>query len=135
MLTPLLSLTLIPDEMTQSPRLLIVQEEGTAIWVSEPFASIPSLPGFPEWKRISLPSNTAPELSNRQNGSEHEGGCALGLLRQHERDLIIRTLWEAGGNKLQTAERLGIGRQTLYNKLETYGMADRIRRKVARAPG
>ncbi len=43
-------------------------------------------------------------------------------LEDLERDLILRTLRELDGNKLETAKRLGIGRQTLYNKLRQYGI-------------
>jgi DNA-binding NtrC family response regulator len=39
-----------------------------------------------------------------------------------ERNAIIQMLKETGGNKLETAKRLGIGRQTLYNKIKSYGI-------------
>ena len=39
-----------------------------------------------------------------------------------EKNTIIQTLKEANGNKLETAKRLGIGRQTLYNKIKAYGI-------------
>jgi transcriptional regulator of acetoin/glycerol metabolism len=37
-----------------------------------------------------------------------------------ERDKIIQVLKSTGGNKLETAKTLGIGRQTLYNKIKEY---------------
>jgi DNA-binding NtrC family response regulator len=39
-----------------------------------------------------------------------------------ERNAIIQMLKETGTNKLETAKRLGIGRQTLYNKIKAYGI-------------
>ena len=44
------------------------------------------------------------------------------LLEGVERNAIISTLKETHGNKLETAKRLGIGRQTLYNKIKAYGI-------------
>lgn len=44
------------------------------------------------------------------------------LLEGMERNAIIQLLKETGGNKLETARRLGIGRQTLYNKIKAYGI-------------
>ena len=44
------------------------------------------------------------------------------LLEGVERNAIVSTLKETGGNKLETAKRLGIGRQTLYNKIKAYGI-------------
>ena len=46
----------------------------------------------------------------------------LTLLEGMERNTIIQLLKETGGNKLETAKRLGIGRQTLYNKIKAYGI-------------
>ena len=46
----------------------------------------------------------------------------LSLLEGIERNTIAQMLKEAGGNKLETAKRLGIGRQTLYNKIKAYGI-------------
>ncbi|MEW6439852.1 MAG: sigma-54 dependent transcriptional regulator [bacterium] len=42
-------------------------------------------------------------------------------LRAMEKDLILKTLKEAGGNRTQTARRLGISVRTLRNKLKEYG--------------
>ena len=44
------------------------------------------------------------------------------LLEGVERNAIIQMLKETDGNKLETAKRLGIGRQTLYNKIKAYGI-------------
>jgi DNA-binding NtrC family response regulator len=40
-----------------------------------------------------------------------------------EQEAIRAALEETGGNKEKTAERLGIGRKTLYRKLQQYGMS------------
>ena len=47
----------------------------------------------------------------------------LTLMEAMERNKIIEVLRETGGKKLETAKRLGIGRQTLYNKIKTYAIA------------
>jgi two-component system, NtrC family, response regulator HydG len=47
----------------------------------------------------------------------------LTLLEGMERNTIVQLLKETGGNKLETAKRLGIGRQTLYNKIKAYDIA------------
>jgi DNA-binding NtrC family response regulator len=47
----------------------------------------------------------------------------LTLMEAMERNKIIEVLKETGGNKLETARRLGIGRQTLYNKIKAYTIA------------
>lgn len=43
-------------------------------------------------------------------------------LREAEKDLIKATLEECGGNKAQAARILGLGRKTLYRKIEEYGL-------------
>ncbi|MGH8630468.1 MAG: sigma-54 interaction domain-containing protein, partial [Burkholderiales bacterium] len=44
----------------------------------------------------------------------------LTLMEAMERNKIVEVLRETSGNKLETAKRLGIGRQTLYNKIKAY---------------
>lgn len=44
----------------------------------------------------------------------------LTLMEAMERNTIVQMLKETRGNKLETAKRLGIGRQTLYNKIKAY---------------
>lgn len=53
---------------------------------------------------------------------EDEAGANLTLMEAMERNTIIQILRETRGNKLETARRLGIGRQTLYNKIKAYNI-------------
>jgi transcriptional regulator with AAA-type ATPase domain len=45
---------------------------------------------------------------------------ALTIMEQTERAKIVEILKETKGNKLEAARVLGIGRQTLYNKIKVY---------------
>jgi DNA-binding NtrC family response regulator len=56
-------------------------------------------------------------------GPNDPGSQNLTLMEAMERSKIIEVLRETGGNKLETAKRLGIGRQTLYNKIKAYQIA------------
>ena len=47
---------------------------------------------------------------------------SLTLMEAMERNTIVQMLKDTRGNKLETAKRLGIGRQTLYNKIKGYGI-------------
>ncbi len=64
------------------------------------------------------------DLSITNVRSSTEGGpdTNFTLLEGVERNAIVQMLKETGGNKLETAKRLGIGRQTLYNKIKAYGI-------------
>jgi DNA-binding NtrC family response regulator len=55
-------------------------------------------------------------------GGEEAPDTNFTLLEGVERNAIVNMLKETGGNKLETAKRLGIGRQTLYNKIKAYGI-------------
>ena len=44
------------------------------------------------------------------------------LLENVERNAIVQTLKATEGNKVEAAKRLGVGRQTLYNKIKAYGI-------------
>jgi len=57
------------------------------------------------------------------NSPGDTGDQNLTLMEAMERSKIIEVLKETGGNKLETAKRLGIGRQTLYNKIKAYQIA------------
>jgi DNA-binding NtrC family response regulator len=43
-------------------------------------------------------------------------------LDETEKDLIVKALNDAGGNKYRAAQRLGIARSSLYSKLKKYGI-------------
>jgi len=60
-------------------------------------------------------SISAPATAEGDDGS-------LTLMEAMERNTIVQMLRETGGNKLETAKRLGIGRQTLYNKIKAYNI-------------
>ncbi len=61
-------------------------------------------------------------VTNAKVESAEDIDTSFTLLEGVERNAIIQTLKETGGNKLETAKRLGIGRQTLYNKIKAYGI-------------
>jgi DNA-binding NtrC family response regulator len=63
------------------------------------------------------------DLSIHENPTSEQGDSNLTLMEAMERNKIIEVLRETGGNKLETARRLGIGRQTLYNKIKLYQIA------------
>jgi DNA-binding NtrC family response regulator len=61
-------------------------------------------------------------ISTAKVGEEESPDTNFTLLEGVERSAIIQMLRETGGNKLETAKRLGIGRQTLYNKIKASGI-------------
>jgi DNA-binding NtrC family response regulator len=61
-------------------------------------------------------------ISHAKASGEDSPDTNFTLLEGVERNAIIQMLKETGGNKLETARRLGIGRQTLYNKIKAYGI-------------
>jgi DNA-binding NtrC family response regulator len=61
-------------------------------------------------------------ITNVKAGPSDSSDTNFTLLEGVERNAIIQTLKETEGNKLETAKRLGIGRQTLYNKIKAYGI-------------
>jgi len=69
-----------------------------------------------------------PELLDSLKASEAKGGSTaradLGgrSLRDLERQAIVETMKLTGGNKAETAKRLGISRRALYDKIEKYDL-------------
>jgi DNA-binding NtrC family response regulator len=62
-------------------------------------------------------------VANARSATGEGGGDTnFTLLEGVERNAIVQMLKETGGNKLEAAKRLGIGRQTLYNKIKAYGI-------------
>jgi len=64
----------------------------------------------------------ASDLSITAETQPAEENGSLTLLEGMERQTILQMLKETNGNKLETAKRLGIGRQTLYNKIKLYNI-------------
>jgi len=59
----------------------------------------------------------------RSSGEERDVRVPIGSTIEEAEKLLIReTLAAQGGNKSRTAEILGIGRKTLYQKIEEYGL-------------
>jgi len=61
-------------------------------------------------------------ISKAKVPGEQSSDTNFTLLEGVERNAIVQMLRDTGGNKLETAKRLGIGRQTLYNKIKAYGI-------------
>jgi DNA-binding NtrC family response regulator len=57
-----------------------------------------------------------------ESPAEQAAASNLTLMEAMERNTIVQMLKDTRGNKLETAKRLGIGRQTLYNKIKSYGI-------------
>ena len=62
----------------------------------------------------------APELRSAAKAADERAG--LSRLDEAERVAIARVLVETGGNRLQAAQLLGLGKTTLYKKLKIYGL-------------
>jgi len=63
-----------------------------------------------------------PDLAIGAGTEAAETGTDFSLLEGIERNAIVQMLKDTQGNKLEAAKRLGIGRQTLYNKIKQYGI-------------
>jgi len=82
-----------------------------------------------------LPSHFPPEIHNQVTtpayqaaGTETAGNMQMVYYRSRmqpdeEKELILRTLKETGGNKAATARRLGMSRTTLWKRLRSFGAA------------
>ena len=64
---------------------------------------------------LAITVSHAPDVGEAEAGN-------LTLMEAMERNTIVQMLKETRGNKLETAKRLGIGRQTLYNKIKAYAI-------------
>jgi DNA-binding NtrC family response regulator len=62
------------------------------------------------------------DLSLRSSKTDEGFDTSFTLMEGMERNAIVQMLRETGGNKLETARRLGIGRQTLYNKIKAFNI-------------
>lgn len=69
------------------------------------------------------PADEAMNLQSVQRPQTGEAG-GIGRMKDMERDLIIRTLKETGGNRTKAAQSLGVSVRTIRNKLKEYAISD-----------
>ncbi len=70
-----------------------------------------------------LPSNITDSYAEKQEWILPPYGAGGGRpLEEVEKEAILATLADCGGNKSETARRLGINRKTLHKKLKDYGI-------------
>jgi transcriptional regulator with PAS, ATPase and Fis domain len=62
------------------------------------------------------------ETFSEETGYSPLQGEKAGDLQTAERTLIESALRQAGGNRRQAADRLGISERTLYRKIKLYGL-------------
>ncbi|MCX7048538.1 MAG: sigma-54-dependent Fis family transcriptional regulator, partial [Candidatus Sumerlaeota bacterium] len=71
-----------------------------------------------EIKTENLPEKIRQESNAAQSVTLRSGST----LKDAERELIRLTLVSCGGNRAEAARILGIGRKTLYRKIEEYSL-------------
>jgi two-component system, NtrC family, response regulator HydG len=72
---------------------------------------------------VIVPSDFPPQIQLSGEGDKKDVGIFYGMsLAEMEKELIVKTLAETGGNRTRAAEVLGINRRTLQNKLKEYGI-------------
>jgi DNA-binding NtrC family response regulator len=72
-----------------------------------------------------LPEHLPDEVLERKSWGEDPGQAAVApgyALKSAEREVILRVLRESRFNKKRAAQRLGISRPTLYQKMQKYGL-------------
>ena len=67
----------------------------------------------------------AVSTTDAQPSSASGGGASTLNLEELERETIVRAMEQNKGNLSDVARQLGIGRSTLYRKLEQYGLRDK----------
>jgi DNA-binding NtrC family response regulator len=77
-------------------------------------------PPVPAPRTPETSASTPAEQSAPASDSPAQGLPVGQPLREVERQLILKTLEMAGGNRVRAAEILGISPKTLYNKLGRY---------------
>ena len=75
-------------------------------------------------EEMITPVDFPPQIQMLSGEGEKEGSAIpYGMsLAEMERELIVKTLAETGGNRTRASEILGINRRTLQNKLKEYGL-------------
>jgi len=65
-----------------------------------------------------------PECASHRGPEAHFTVRVGSSVHEVERELIVRTVAHAGGNKARAAEILGMSRRNLYNRLERYNVPE-----------
>jgi two-component system response regulator HydG len=75
-------------------------------------------------EEMITPIDFPPQIQRLSGDGDKEGfSIPYGMsLAEMEKELIVKTLAETGGNRTRAAEVLGINRRTLQNKLKEYGL-------------
>ncbi len=76
-------------------------------------------------KSDTITTDTLPAVLNKDpeyNGDRGESHVLGRTLKEAEKEMIMQTLEEVGGNRTKTAKILGISRRTLQLKLKQYGV-------------
>lgn len=77
----------------------------------------------PEIQKSSTGQNSDSQATLTSHGPEKEKNSqAAQTIQDAERQLIIRALQEAGGNRTLAASRIGMSRRTLHRKLHKYNL-------------
>ena len=133
---------------SESPRLLVVDDDravltlvGTGVSCLDVLRALRTLhphceavltTGFPSLdaavdalKENADPPNTAPAKTNGHDRTINELQVPAPL-SDVERNHIVRTLAQVGGNKAVAARLLGVSRRAFYRQLERHGLHQRI---------
>jgi len=79
---------------------------------------------FSEGDRLEIGDFGLPPEQAERLSAPAESRPLKDIMREAEKAVIVQTLRESGGNRALAAKALGIGRRTLYNKLEYLGIED-----------
>jgi len=106
-----------------------IRELGNAIEAALSFSSSEILQreDFALPEPVASESAVAPAPRIREDVTEAEAPVVFSSLKKVERDHIVWTLYNTGGNKALAARMLGISRKSLYDRLAEHGLADSIR--------
>jgi DNA-binding NtrC family response regulator len=106
-----------------------VRELGNAIEAALSFSTSETLrrEDFTLPEQTSAEAAVIPQAGIREDAPGPEAPVVFSSLKKVERDHIVWTLYNTGGNKALAARMLGISRKSLYDRLAEHGLGDSIR--------
>ena len=108
----------LPPELTPTPVSYALAAAAEAAPASEPVASVADVPvAAPSWLQDL-------EREARRRLQAHEPEAWDALTRQFEARLIHAALDITRGRRIEAAQRLGIGRNTITRKIQELGLDD-----------